>query len=75
MVRVNANANRDDVEPLKGKPLVEVTRAREEDTGEDVYLVQENDKHQFSAHISPLYGTKEYFYTGRYAESIAGEPG
>ena len=64
MVRVNANANRDDVEPLKGKPLVEVTRAREEDTGEDVYLVQENDKHQFSAHISPLYGTKEYFYTG-----------
>jgi hypothetical protein len=63
MVKVKANSSSKKIKPLEGKPLVEVTRAPE-DTGEDVYLVQENDKHQFSAHISPLYGTKEYYYTG-----------
>lgn len=63
MVKVKAKSSRKKIKPLESKPLVEVTRASE-DTGEDVYLVQENDKHQFSAHISPLYGTKEYYYTG-----------
>jgi hypothetical protein len=63
MVKVKST-NSSKVEPLNARPLVEVTRAKEEDTGEDVYLVQENEKHQFSAHISPLYGTKEYYYTG-----------
>lgn len=64
MVKVKTNSSTKKVQPLKGKPLVEVTRSKEEDTGEDVYLVQENEKHQFSSHISPLYGSKEYFYKG-----------
>lgn len=63
MVKVKSNSSKK-VKPLDAKPLVEVTTAKEEDTGEDVYLVQENEKHQFSSHISPLYGTKEYYYTG-----------
>lgn len=62
--RVKTNTSAKKVKPLKGKPLVEVTKAQESDTGEDVYLVQENEKHQFSSHISPLYGTKEYYFTG-----------
>jgi hypothetical protein len=49
---------------LEEKPLVEVTRSTEPDTGEDVYLVQSNSKHQFASHISPVYGTKEYYWTG-----------
>ncbi len=64
MVKVKKNSHSKNVKPLERRPLVEVTRAPEADTGEDVYLVQENEKHQFSAHISPLYGTKEYYYTG-----------
>lgn len=63
MVKVKSNTNSKKVAPLSAHPLCEVTEAKE-DTGEDVYLVQENEKHQFSSQISPLYGTKEYYYTG-----------
>ncbi len=63
MVKVKSGDSKN-VKPFKGRPLLEVTQSKEEDTGEDVYLVQENEKHQFSAHVSPLYGTKEYYYTG-----------
>lgn len=64
MVKVKQSSSSKKIKPLESKPLLEVSEAPEEDTGEDVYLVQENDKHQFSSHISPLYGTKEYYYTG-----------
>lgn len=61
---VKVKCQNKNAKPLAAKPLCEVTRATEEETGEDVYLVQENEKHQFSSHVSPLYGTKEYYYTG-----------
>lgn len=64
MVKLKSNVRSKNVKPLAGKPLVEVTKSKEVETGEDVYLVQENEKHQFSSHVSPLYGTKEYYYTG-----------
>lgn len=51
------------VKPVEAAPAV--------DTGEDLYVVINGVKHQFSSQISAIYDVKEYFFKGKFTKGAS----
>lgn len=52
----------------KAIEVKEAEVAKVVDTGEDLYVVLNGQKHQFSSQISSFYDVKEYFYKGSFTK-------
>lgn len=61
---IMASKNQKKTAVRKAEPVIDTKVEAEPDTGEDLFVVLGETKHQFHSQISKIYDVKEYFYKG-----------